>query len=366
MSAITGPARRSGQGEGRHADDGTVDLRDSVASPRRRRGRLAERGPAGPGLSARTAPAHPPLRGAHPGALQGGLRARTRAREHRPGRRRGRRHVDPDGCRQDQRHPPRPPSVPRQVPEPRGAGGLRPARGRLARGDAGGRAPLHGRDHGALARLLRRTRRLDAHALGPGRRARHQRDRRRQPAAGDRLRAGREAAAQRQPHRHLLRRRRDAERRGLRIAQHGRALRPADHLLRREQSLRRLHPCLRDHAGDAAQRAGAGARGALGRGRRHGRDGGAQGDAVGARPDRSRQGACAGRIAHLPLLPPARADEGQRLRLSRQGRGGGLARPRPGDDHAEAADRGRRHGRGRRRGAGGAGPHRPWRAPPRR
>ena len=261
-----------------------------MASARRRRGRLAERGPAGVGVPPGAAPPHPPLRGAHPRALQGGLRAWARAREHRPGGRRRRRHVDADRRRQDQRHPPRPSPVPGEVPEPRGAVRLRSARRRMARGHAGGRAPLHGRDHGALARLLRRARRLDAHALGRGRRARHQRHRRRQPAAGGGLRAGREAAPKRQPHRHLLRRRRDAERRGLRIPQHGRPLRPAHRLLRREQPLWRLHPRLRDHAGDAAQRAGAGARGALGRGRRHGPDGGAQGDAVGARPDRDHRG----------------------------------------------------------------------------
>ena len=201
----------------------------------------------------------------------------------------------------------------------------------MARAHAGGGAALHGRDHGALARLLRRARRLHAHALGRGRRARHQRHRRRQPAAGGGLCAGREAAALGQPHRHLLRRRGDAERRGLRIAQPRRPLRPAHGLLRREQPLRRLHPCLRDHAGDAAVGAGPRARGARGRGGRHGRDGGAQGDAVGPRPDRGGPRAGADRIAHLPLLPPARADAGQRLRLPRQGRGGGVAGARPGD-----------------------------------
>ena len=280
-------ARRSAvAGGGRHADDGTVDLRDSVASPRRRRGRLAERGPAGPGLSAGTAPlirrfeerilelfkagcVHGPAHASigQEGGAVGAMSTLTDVdkinathRAHHQFLAKFLNHAAPEDYdpREDDWPEAMQEVVHRSMAEIMG----------LSPGYCGGRG-------GSMHMRWDQAGVLGTNAIVGG-----------NPPQAVGYALAEKLKRQRQPHRHLLRRRRDAERRGLRIPQHGRALRPADRLLRREQSLWRLHPRLRDHAGDAALGARAGARGALGRGRRHGRDGGAQGDAVGARPDR--------------------------------------------------------------------------------
>ena len=86
-------------------------------------------------------------------------------------------------------------------------------RARHAR-DPGGAAAHARRDPRARAGLLPRARRLDAPAVVRGRRARHERDRRRRRADGDGQRVGAEALRHHRSHDQLLRRRREPDRLG--------------------------------------------------------------------------------------------------------------------------------------------------------
>src|SRR5215469_7724606 len=125
---------------------------------RRPRAARHDAGPAAP---------HPRLRGDGPRAGRRGPRARPRALQHRPGGRRGRLDRVAALGRRGQRLAPRPPSVPRQVADPRDEGRERP----VGPGDPGGRrgAAAHPRrDPRARAGLLRGARRLHAPAVVRG------------------------------------------------------------------------------------------------------------------------------------------------------------------------------------------------------
>ena len=136
--------------------------------------------------------------------------------------------------------------------------------------DPGGPAAHARRDPRPRAGLLPRPRRLDAPAVVRGRRARHERDRRRRRADGDRQRVGAEALRHHRPHDQLLRRRGEPDRLGAGDDEPRRGMEAAGRLLHREQPLRRLDARLGDHRRHSALRARAGVRHPVMAGRRHG------------------------------------------------------------------------------------------------
>ena len=189
------------------------------------------------------------------------------------------------------------------------------------------RAAAHARrDPRPGAGLLRRPWRFDASPVVRGRSTRHQRDRRRRCAHGDRQRVGTEALRHDRPHHQLLRRRRQPDRLGARVDEPRRRVEASGLLLHREQPLRGHH----EHRRVGRRHPPLGARSGLldpvvacrrhGPARRAPRDeGGGQRHAFRRWPRRRR-----GR--GLPLLPPERALPGQRVRLPQQRRGSEVAR----------------------------------------
>ena len=159
---------------------------------------------------------HPRLRGDRARAGRRRARARARPLQHRPGGRRRRIDRRPALHGRRQRLAPRAPPVPRQGPHPR-PGGIRSTSTALVTPEIQDGAAAHARrDPRPRAGLLPRPRRLDAPAVVRGRRARHQRDRRRRRADGGRQRLGAEARRHQRPHDQLLRRRREQDRLGAR------------------------------------------------------------------------------------------------------------------------------------------------------
>ena len=193
----------------------------------------------------------------------------------------------------------------------------------------GGAAAHAGGDPRARPGLLRRARRLDAPAVVRGRRAGHQRDRRRRRADGGGQRLGAAAFRHVRRHGHVLRRRRGQHRLGAGKPQpHGR-VEAAAVLLHREQRLRRLHHRRGSHRGAAPFGAGARLRHPCLAGRRHGPARCAPGDGACPAGVARRRGAGRDRGACLPLLPPERPVPRVRVRLPDQGGGGRVAGPRP-------------------------------------
>ena len=223
------------------------------------------------------------------------------------------------------------------------------------------RAAAHARrDPRARAGLLPRPRRLDAPAVVRGRRAGHERHRRRRRADGRGQRVGAEAQ-------------RDDD---LTISYFGDGAGKIGSVLETMNlaAAWKLPFCFfiennlyavstrrrRDHRRPAAVGARPGLRHPGLAGRRHGPARRAPRDGGGRRADARRRGARGDRGRGLPLLPPERPLPGQRVRLPRQGRGGPVARPRsarPGGDARWSRSAAHRRGRAwrsvREPGAGG-------------